>query len=67
MRDRIKYNFNVKIGLPNYSSAGFDVGMDSDVREDETPEKAFRRVKKLVEAIAEKEADEIRAAEDAKS
>jgi len=59
--DRVSYSFNVKIGLPKFSSVGFDVGMESDVREGETTEKAFRRVKRFVEDLAGKETDEIRA------
>jgi hypothetical protein len=57
--DRITYSYGMKIGLPNYSSADFHVSMSSDVKPDETKDKAFARIKKFVDAQAEKELNEI--------
>lgn len=60
MSDRVSYSFNLKVGLPNYGSAGVTIGLDTDVREGETSEKAFKRAKKFVEDAVERETDEIR-------
>jgi len=56
---RVTYSFSMKVGLPNYSSADFHIGLSSDVRDDETPDKAFKRVKEWVESKLEGEMDEI--------
>jgi hypothetical protein len=58
-QDRVTYSFGMKVGLPNYSSADFHVGFSSDVGPGETREKAFARIKKFVDAQAEKELNEI--------
>jgi hypothetical protein len=57
--DRVTYSYSMKVGLPNYSSADFHVGLSSDVKPGETQEKAFARIKKFVDAQAEKELNEI--------
>jgi len=59
--DRVTYSFSMKVGLPNYSSADFHVGLSSDVKPEETREKAFARIKKFVDVQAEKELNEIHA------
>jgi len=58
--DRISYSLGMKINMGNYESADLHVGLSSDVREGETQESAMKRIKKFVEAQAEKEANEIR-------
>jgi hypothetical protein len=57
--DRVTYHFSMKVGLPNYGSAGFDVGLSSDIRDGETTEQAFKRVKRIVDVQAEGEMNEI--------
>lgn len=59
MEDRVTYSFSMKVGLPNYSSADFHIGLSSDVKEGETAEKAFARVKKWVESKLPGEMEEI--------
>lgn len=58
-QDRVTYSFSMKIGLPDYSSADFHIGLSSDVKEGESSDKAFARVKKWVESKLEGEVDEI--------
>lgn len=58
--DRVNYSFGHKVNLGNYESADFHISYSSDVKADETPEKALNRVRKFVEAKAEEKLDELR-------
>jgi len=51
--DIVRYEFNVKLNIGNYSSAGVSVSLQSSVKDDETTEQAFDRVKKFVEKQVE--------------
>ena len=62
--DRISYSLGGKVNTGNYENVDYHVGMSSDVRDGETPEKALRRIKKFIEEQADKEANEIRSQED---
>ena len=57
--DRISYSLGTKIGQPNYSSVDFHISLSSDVREDETPERAYKRIQKFVEAKLEEEIEKL--------
>ncbi len=49
MKDVVSYSMNVKLNIGNYQSAGVDVSLQSSVKDDETTEQAFERVKAFVE------------------
>jgi hypothetical protein len=51
--DIVRYEFNVKLNIGNYSSAGVSVSLQSAVKDDETAEQAFDRVRKIVEKQVE--------------
>lgn len=53
--DRINFTMGFKIGGKNYSSANASVSYTSDVRPDETPEKAYARIRAFVDKQCEKE------------
>lgn len=43
----------MKLNIGNYQSAGVDVSLQSAVKDDETAEQAFDRVRKIVEKQVE--------------
>lgn len=53
--DRLSYSFGVKMNIGNYQNIDLNVEYASDVRSDETPDKAFVRIKKYVEKKIEQE------------
>ncbi len=53
--DRVSVSLGAKLGKPNFSSVDFHVSYSSDVKEGETPEAAYKRVQKFVEAKFEAE------------
>jgi hypothetical protein len=61
MPDRLNYSFGMKVPgvLGKYSSIDFHVSLSSDVKPEETPDEAFKRVKGIVEQWSEEEYDGI--------
>jgi hypothetical protein len=48
--DRVKYSYGMTVpGPEQYSSIRFDIGMESDVQPGESPQRALKRVKLLVQ------------------
>ena len=58
-QDKISYGLTIKVGLPNYGSADCHVSYSSSIKEDETPEKALKRVKAFVEKNLETKKKEL--------
>jgi len=58
--DRVEYTLGATINMGDYNSAKIEVKYASDVRDKETPEKAFARTKALVEAEVESEIERMR-------
>ena len=48
-RDRVWVTFGQTIQVAQYEPAKVDIGMASDVRDDETPEKAIARISEIVQ------------------
>lgn len=58
--DRINYSFGMKVNLGNYESADFHISLSSDLKEGETEDEAYERVRKFVQDKAEEEFDNLR-------
>ncbi len=58
--DQVSYSFGYKCTTRQYENATFNVSLKSDVRDNETPEEAFERVKEFVEERAHRELVSIR-------
>jgi len=56
MTDRLSYAFGMKLpGAEPYSSIDFHVSLTSDVKEEETSDEAFKRIKDTVEQWSDDE------------
>jgi len=68
MTDRVNYSFGMKLPwTEQFSSVDFHISYSSDVKEGESPEEAFERVKGFVEEETEKEyGEQVKAREEAK-
>ena len=56
-QDRVSYSYGFKVpGAEQYSSVNVNVSYSSDVRDDETPEKAMERVRAFIHAEVSREA-----------
>jgi hypothetical protein len=58
--DRVTYSFGTKLNLGNYESADFHISFSSDVKDGETCESAFNRVKAFVDSESRKAFKEIK-------
>lgn len=58
--DRVSFSFGAKVSIAQYESADFHMTYSSDVKANETPAQAFKRVSKFVEEESEKKLDEVR-------
>jgi hypothetical protein len=56
---RVTYSAGRTIALPNYESLRVDVALTSDMKQDETSEQAWNRIKAKVDARLNKEVKEI--------
>jgi hypothetical protein len=54
--DRVSYSFGLKLSK-NYQTLDFHISHESDVRDEETPEQAYDRVRKSVEEKVDVEYD----------
>lgn len=59
--DQVSYTFGMKLNTRQYENATFTVSLRSDVKDGETLDQAFKRVKDWVEERAERDLVNIRA------